>query len=375
MRPGIRFSVSPMTVMTNKLYFYQDDRTNPYRNLALEHYFTRTVPEGCLVFYLWQNQRTVVVGRNQNLMAECRVDKLLEDGGHPCRRLSGGGAVYHDLGNLNFSFCAQSGVYDVATQLLVIQKALSAFDLPSQVSGRNDLIVNGRKVSGGAYLTEGKQHCHHGTLLVNVNVEDMAKYLTPSAAKLKAKGVSSVKSRVQNLAQMSPAVTVGHLCTELQKAASHVYGTAVEVIPKERIDWKSVEEEAERFSSQDWLYGHEPPMTAQSLVHRFDWGCAKLKIAADKGVVKRAWLETDATDGEIGKTVSSLLENQPFHKEALCQACQEASQMASHAASQEASHVASQAPCHLACRMAINTSKSLGEDLAVLVEDMFDGEV
>jgi lipoate-protein ligase A len=330
--------------MIERLLVCQTGGTDPYRNLALEHYLTRTVPEGTLILYLWQNERTVVIGRNQNLFAECDVRQLRADGGHPARRLSGGGAVYHDLGNLNFSFCAGQPDYDVARQLTVVRRALEGFGLTAEVSGRNDLLVNGAKVSGGAYLQEGRQHCHHGTLLVAVDRNDMVRYLTPAPVKLQAKGVASVRSRVANLTDFAPQLTVAALKKALIRALEAEYGQKARKLPDERIDADWVGQEATHLSSDDWLYGHDPQATAFSGTHRFAWGTARLAVVVRGGTVWSARLETDANDARLGPLVAQLFSGRAYDCAALLQAAQ-------------------------------HSGTAVGADLALLLEELFDGNV
>ena len=122
-----------------KLQVIVSNQYNPYLNLAVETYLTDHQEEGVVTMYLWKNERTVVIGLNQNPFSECDVKRLNEEGGHLMRRRTGGGAVYHDLGNLNFSFIADKHDYDVRKQQAVIQEALKSFGLEAEISGRNDL--------------------------------------------------------------------------------------------------------------------------------------------------------------------------------------------------------------------------------------------
>ena len=154
-----------------------------------------------------------------------KASALLEaEGGHLARRLSGGGAVFHDLGNLNFTFLVPAEDYDVARQLAVIAEACRSLGIGTETSGRNDLLADGRKFSGNAFYQSGTNHYHHGTLLVDVDTERMGRYLSPSQAKLAAKGVSSVRSRVVNLRELRRDLTIPMLREALTGAFSQVYG-------------------------------------------------------------------------------------------------------------------------------------------------------
>ena len=137
--------------MINRLSYFISSSTNPYLNLAVEEYLLETVKPNQLILYLWQNERTVVIGKNQNAWKECRFQELEADGGHLARRLSGGGAVFHDLGNLNFTFLIPSSDYDLSKQMSVILEAVRSLGIDAQKSGRNDVTVDGKKFSGNAF--------------------------------------------------------------------------------------------------------------------------------------------------------------------------------------------------------------------------------
>ena len=209
--------------MLRRLYAIAAEGTDPYENLALEAYLLERVQPGECILYLWQNQRTVVIGRNQHASNECRIQALEADGGHLVRRLSGGGAVYHDLGNLNFTFLTVRRDYDVARQTETILQAVRALGIPAEKNGRNDLTAAGGKFSGHAYYQTGEQCYHHGTLMVSVDLSPLAAYLQVSPLKLEAKGVKSVRARVVNLTQFRPELTVAQLRQALVEAFGRVW--------------------------------------------------------------------------------------------------------------------------------------------------------
>jgi len=152
-----------------KLELYQSHNTNPHYNLALEQHLLETCPVDTVRFYLWQNEHTVVIGKNQHALTEVHYEKLLEDKGTLARRTSGGGAVYHDLGNLNFSFIAYGSLFNISKQMEMMAGTLRILGYIAMVIGRNDFEVVGAKLSGNAFAILKNQNLHNGTLWVNVN--------------------------------------------------------------------------------------------------------------------------------------------------------------------------------------------------------------
>ena len=170
-------------------YFVESKEYNPWKNLAIEKHLAEGIRPGDFLLYLWQNDNTVVIGRNQNALQECCAQLLEEEGGYLARRTTGGGAVYQDLGNLCFTFMASPERYDLGRQMKVVQKACLAFGIETEFSGRNDIITKeGYKFSGNAFSVTNACKIQHGTLMVDVDTEKMARYLTPSEEKMKAKG-------------------------------------------------------------------------------------------------------------------------------------------------------------------------------------------
>lgn len=182
-----------------KYFYILSDSTDPYRNLAMERALFRYVDEETAILFLWQNDHTIVIGRNQDPYAECRVEEFLSSGGKIAKRPSGGGAVYHDLGNQNFSIIAKENLIARDEYQHIVVNALKTFGLEVEFNGRNDFLIQGRKFSGNASYSDGRVLCQHGTILVHTDIDKMEYYLTPSAEKLDRNHVKSVKSRVINL--------------------------------------------------------------------------------------------------------------------------------------------------------------------------------
>lgn len=283
--------------MVNSIFVIKTSETNPWRNLALEETLLNTVKPGECILYLWQNRHTVVIGRNQNALNECRIQKLESDGGFLARRLSGGGAVYHDLGNLNFTFLACADSFDKEKQTDVILKAVRAAGINAEKNGRNDLTVDGRKFSGHAYYKTKEQCYHHGTLMLYVDKTKLADYLNVSPLKLKSKGVASVKSRVVNLCELNPELTVETLSDNLIKAFSEVYGMPVEYLGEKDIDTDMLSLLEARYSSPEWKYAGQE-ILPHSIEKRFDWGQARLDYEADGSRFKKIQFYSDGLQAD-----------------------------------------------------------------------------
>ena len=257
--------------MIEKITYIESDQFSPYRNLAVEEYLLLHCEDKECILYLWQNQNTVVIGRNQNAWKECRTTKLEEEGGHLARRLSGGGAVYHDLGNMNFTFLINKEEYDLDRQLQVIIGAMEILGLKAEKSGRNDILIDGKKFSGNAFYEQEKHCYHHGTIMVGVNMETLSRYLTVSKDKLKSKGVDSVKSRVTNLRDYLPELTMEELKVALKQSFEKVYGLKVRDKKIEDLDTGVIAEREKFFSSWNWLYGRKIDFQYELSHSRREW--------------------------------------------------------------------------------------------------------
>lgn len=294
-----------------KLKYYITDETYPYRNLALEEYLLQNVADDECILYLWQNENTVVIGRNQNPWKECKIRELEESGGRLARRLSGGGAVYHDMGNLNFTFIATKNNYNVDRQLEVIIKAVNNIGIPAKKSGRNDITVEDRKFSGNAFYSADDKCYHHGTILVDVDMPSLSKYLNVSKSKLKSKGVESVKSRVTNLNEYVSELTIDRLRIELINAFGEIYGSKPLQIDESQLAKDKLMLGTDKFSSWEWKYGRKIEFS-DSLERRYAWGDVEIQLLVEGGIIKNCRVYSDALDTELIEQTAKHLEGCVF---------------------------------------------------------------
>lgn len=309
--------------MITNLHIFYANGFDPHANLALEKHLMDITKPGTCLLYLWQNQNTVVIGRNQNPWVECRTSLLEEEGGVLARRLSGGGAVFHDLGNLNFTFIMCKEDYDLDRQLSVIQQACRLAGIDAQKSGRNDLLAEGRKFSGNAFYQNQTHAYHHGTLMIDVDREKLGRYLSPPKAKLEAKGVASVRSRVINLKELSPTLTIDIMKQYMATAFSQVYGLEATPLVLTDADMAQVKQLQAEYGAWEYLFGAPLPFTFQCEDH-FAWGHVQLQLDAKEGIITGAKLYSDAMEWTLPETVEHALIGCRFEITAMEQALQSA---------------------------------------------------
>jgi lipoate-protein ligase A len=269
----------------------------------------RSEPNEVLLF-LWQNENTIVIGRNQNPYKECDIKKLKEDNVHLVRRLSGGGAVYHDMGNLNFTFIAADENYDVEHNMKLILAGIAKFGIQGCFNGRNDLLVQERKFSGNAFISDKGMNCHHGTLLVDVDFNKLSRYLTVSPLKLESKGIESISSRVINLKEISSQITIESLKDALIMSFNEFYKTEAQIIilNEKAID---VTKYIMKYNSWEWNYSESPDFSIV-VEDKFDWGIFEIHLELSDGKIKDCKIFTDAIILEDFKSLERALLNESF---------------------------------------------------------------
>lgn len=290
--------------MIKKLFFYLSDSIEPYHNLAVEQQLLERLPADSCILYLWQNSDCIVIGRNQNPWSECATALLRNDNIPIVRRYSGGGAVYHDLGNLNYTFITSNKNYDPEKHASVIVCACQKIGIRASISGRNDILTEGQKFSGNAFYHAKGKSLHHGTLLIDVNVEKMTHYLTPSTAKLHAKGISSVRSRVINLSELCPDLTPQDMAAHILRAFEEIYGAQASAFTLQPQDHQIIDEHASILRSAQWIFESAPPFNF-TLEGCFLWGTLQILLQVTHGHITHVAVYSDSLE----HTLSDQLQN------------------------------------------------------------------
>jgi lipoate-protein ligase A len=289
---------------------------NPYHNLALEELLAKSVKKDEAILYLWQNSDTVVVGKHQNVFSECNYTLMKEHGVYLARRKTGGGAVFHDDKNLNFTFINHRADYDLQRNQSIIKRAMSYFGLECQISGRNDISFDGRKFSGNAFFMGKDYAIHHGTIMLDVDLTRLEQYLTVDPSKLLNKGVASVKACVINLKTVAPHMSIDGLKEALVRAFEEEYAQKAA-----EYDLAIIKEEFEQlqrqYASEEFLLGNNPIVLER---RRKPYG--ELMLAKEKGNLT---VFSDCLDVSLidrikqqlaeGKTTISIEDASPLQKE------------------------------------------------------------
>ena len=271
-----------------KLSYLDLTTTDPAFNLAAEQYVFDALPRDRAYFMLWQNDNAIIVGKYQNTFAEINEAYVKEHGIRVVRRLSGGGAVYHDLGNLNFTFIADAGTLSTLNFTIFCEpviRTLARFGVTAEVNGRNDMTIDGRKFSGNSqYLKQGRI-MHHGTILFDSDLSVVSNALQVDESKFQSKASKSVRSRVTNVAAYLPTpVSLPEFRSALlADIAQSVGGEAYDFSAS---DLAAIEKlRAERYGTWEWNYGFSPACTIERRARIEGCGTVEVRISVSGGLI------------------------------------------------------------------------------------------
>ncbi|SHJ92963.1 lipoate-protein ligase [Geosporobacter subterraneus DSM 17957] len=271
------------------MLYIENKSLDPHFNLALEEYVIRHLDLGQNVFMLWQNEPSVIIGRNQNTIEEINAKYIKENQINVVRRLSGGGAVYHDSGNLNFTFIMQDQKDEVNNFRKFtdpVIKVLQSLGIPAEFSGRNDITIEGKKFSGNAQYACNNRLLHHGTILYNSDLSVVQNALNVRIDKIESKGIKSVRSRVTNVAPyLKKPLSIDAFKDILVQSILETNDVSTMTYQLTEQDLEKIQEIMEkRYLTWEWNYGESPAFDMQK-IRKYEGGLLDLRVQADNGKI------------------------------------------------------------------------------------------
>lgn len=296
--------------------------TDPYVNLAIEEYVLNNFGEEDTYLLFYVNRPSIIIGRNQNTIEEINTKYVEEQDIRVVRRLSGGGAVYHDEGNLNFSFITKDdgdSFHNFAKFTEPVVEALKELNVPAALQGRNDLVADGRKISGNAQFTTRGRMFSHGTLMLDSEIEHVVSALNVNAEKIKSKGIKSIKSRVANIAEfLDEKITMDQFKEHILKFLFNVDDVAD--VPRYELteeDWDNIDKiSKDRYQKWEWNYGKSPTFDIQK-TYKFPAGLVDVRMDVSKGTIKDCKIYGDFFGVGDVKVIEDKLVGVHYRRQAL----------------------------------------------------------
>ncbi|MBR1966160.1 MAG: lipoate--protein ligase [Lentisphaeria bacterium] len=290
-------------------FFYQKTTDSAF-NLALEELLVRESDEE--IFYLWQNAPAVIIGRNQNTLAEINSDFIRAKNINVTRRNTGGGAVYHDLGNINYSYITnfeEGKSINFADFAIPIIKTLAESGIHAEFSGRNDILIDGKKISGSAQSRIGSRILFHGTMLFDVNIEDLVNSLNVSGIKISGKGIASVRSRVTNIKEhFSQNINVKDFINSISTSLRRQFNVTQDYVVPEKIIQEAEKLAQTKYRTWEWNYGNSPEFNYEKS-SKFTGGNVTLQLDIQKGKILNAKFNGDFFSRQDVSLLEKTLEN------------------------------------------------------------------
>ncbi|MCM1193020.1 MAG: lipoate--protein ligase [Butyrivibrio sp.] len=280
-----------------KCLIYDSKNYLASRNLAVEEFlFGLADRSGCAILYLWQNDKAVILGRNQNACDEVNLDVAQQFGIQVARRMTGGGAVFHDLGNLNYTMIFPTACVKKDSMYTMLAGVFGKLGVTVSVGGRNDIYMGGFKISGNAFYTNGRCYLHHGTVLVDSDLDMMNAVLCTPSGKMARRSVKSVLARVRNIKDVLPDITVREIklaiTEEYEKWADAVFGICPEEI---QVDGADIEGFLQKYNNPLWNFGNGKRYECE-MEKRYGWGDARIVYNQRNGIVTDVKIYTDSLE-------------------------------------------------------------------------------
>ena len=300
------------------MIFIKNDSKDPYFNLALEEYALKELDVDDDFFILWQNENTIVVGRNQNTIEEINSKAVKEKEVNVVRRMSGGGAVYHDFGNINYTFITRSdddSKHNFKKFTRPIIDALDSLGIKAEFTGRNDITIDDKKISGNAQYYYQNKMLHHGTILFDVNPDILKDVLNVKADKIASKGIKSVKSRVTSISKhLKEQMTSGELREMLLKFILDTEDVSEKEYVLTKEDIANIQKLAdEKYSTWDWVYGESPKFELQQS-KRYKGGNLDIRLNVKNGLITDFKIFGDFFGNKDIKEIEELILNNIFEE-------------------------------------------------------------
>jgi lipoate---protein ligase len=284
---------------------------NPCHNLAMEELCLDKVGPGGRILFLWQSSDTVVIGKNQNPWMECSLTAMEKGGAKLARRLSGGGAVFHDAGNLNFAFLMPRREYNKETVYFIVIQALHHFGVQAAVLGKSGLAVNGRKVSGNAFCYRRENVLHHGTLLISTNLDKMSRYLSSAHSYIHSRSIRSNPAPVANLRDMANSITIPQLAVVLAETAAAEWRQEVLWGEDKLLEPKVLDSTEKKYASWEWRFGMTPPFEVE-MNWRFRWGEARVRLLVEKAFIRQSEVDLQGNYRRLAPIIGQILTGARF---------------------------------------------------------------
>lgn len=297
-------------------FYYMSESTDIYENLAMEEtlasFASKLAGSGLSVvgLFLWQNNDAVIIGRHQVMRNECDMSLAITHGTQIARRKTGGGAVYHDMGNLCFSFISSNDIFSRDVNFEILLECLSRLGISAEVTGRNDICVDGKKISGNAYSQYELVQLHHGTLLVELDISYATDILTPNKGKLVSKGISSVKSRIMNLSDINKNISVGSLTDCIHQSFVERYCNAEFIQVK--LDDVEYRRALYKLKSDEWL-DREALVHGRTVEGKYGRLCYNIELTGER--IENIFYETDIINAQLIEYMMSSLKGTLFDEE------------------------------------------------------------